>query len=310
VDADDLIELQNLYVTSEVESRKDSELQVARQMLEKAEDDGAEKKVPLTFETAKAQIIGAERAIELSPHNASGYSGAVAEANQSARKLSQVLELAEKSDATEQAALTMWQQNEQIQAANAAAEKNRADAAAERARLEDEIAKGQSELENKEAAVAVLQSENQEYASAEELKQKIEELRKNFTPDEAEVLKQGNKLVVRLKRMEFTAGRSEIKPESFATLEKVEDLIEAVPVERITVEGHTDTSGPNMQNQRLSYQRAANVKKYLESQDLPEDVAVKATGFGSDRPLTSNKTKKGRAANRRVDIVIETPVVL
>ncbi len=307
-------------------------LKNARDTIKQAEDDGAKGKTPQTLEAAKAQVTTAERAIETSPHSAQGHASAVDSANMATLKLKQVLQLAKENDASEQAALGLWTRNKQIQDANAALAKANADAALERTRLEEaaaqerteletaaaaqqlrlesEVARNESQLAAQGATVAALRSKNQEYASEEELKMKIEELRKTFDPSEAEVVKKGNNLVVRLKKMQFSTGRTELKPESYGTLKKVEDLIAAVPAKQITVEGHTDSSGGAKMNQGLSERRAESVKKYLESQNLPEDLPVNATGYGADRPLTSNKTKAGRASNRRVDIVIETPVVL
>lgn len=332
VDANDISELQNKYLESEISARKITELKAARDMLEKADHNRAERETPVTFETAKSQIMTAERAIEISPHSSAGYAPAVADANEAALKLTQVLELAKNNNASEQAALTLWEQNEQIQASNAALIKANAAAAEERARLEKaadeermrleasaeadrtrllgELESSQAELASGQATVAALQSKNKQYASEEELKMRIEELRKSFSPDEAEVLKDGKKLVVRLKKIQFNTGRADVKPESFNTLEKVEDLIAAVPTSQVTVEGHTDSTGSNRTNKNLSEKRAENVRKYLESQDELADVPVNSLGFGADRPLTTNKTQKGRATNRRVDIVIETPVVL
>ncbi len=76
------------------------------------------------------------------------------------------------------------------------------------------------------------------------------------------------------------------------------------------VEGHTDSIGSNEKNKALSEKRAESVKKYLVSQGLSEELRIDTEGYGSDRPLTTNKTKEGRATNRRVDIVIDTPVTL
>jgi len=87
-------------------------------------------------------------------------------------------------------------------------------------------------------------------------------------------------------------------------------LIAAVPASQITVEGHTDSVGTNEINKDLSVKRAESVKKYLVSQGLPENLTVGTAGYGSEKPLTTNKTKIGRATNRRVDIVIETLTVL
>lgn len=332
VDAEDITELQNKYITAMIESRKIIMLKNARETIEHAENDGAKSKTPQTLEAAKAAVTSAERAIEISPNASSGYTPAVNQANLAALKLKQVLELAKENNASEQAALGLWTRNEQLQAASAALVKANADAAAERTRMEEasaselatmeasaaaeklrlesELARNASKLETQGATVAALRSQNKQYANEEELKMKIEELRKTFSPDEAEVLKQGNNVVVRLKKMQFSVNRTELKPDSYATLKKVEDLIAAVPAKQITVEGHTDSSGGAKMNQALSEKRAESVKKYLESQKAAEDISINATGYGSNRPLTSNKTKAGRATNRRVDIVIETPVVL
>jgi len=332
VDSEDITELQNKYITAMIEARKIIMLKDANETIEKAEKDGANSKTPMTLEAAKAAVKFAERAIEISPNSEAGYTPAVIAADAAALKLKQVLELAKTNDASETAALGLWTRNEQIQAANAALVKANAEAAAERSRLEEasaserasmeasaaadklrlesELAHNQSELDSKGAAVTALQTQNNRYANDEELKMKIEELRKTFAPNEAEVVKSGKNIVVRLKQMQFSTGRTELKPESYGTMKKVNDLIAAVPAKQIIVEGHTDSSGGAKMNQALSEKRAESVKKYLESQNAVEDISINATGYGSDRPLTTNKTKAGRATNRRVDIVIETPVVL
>jgi len=125
-----------------------------------------------------------------------------------------------------------------------------------------------------------------------------------FENDEAEVYKQENQLVIRLKTMRFPVGKSIIMPENYALLSKVQKAIHTFDDPRVIVEGHTDTTGSNEVNMLLSQQRAEAVREYMiANQTLPPD-SVSAVGYGSERPLASNATSAGRAINRRIDILI------
>ena len=125
-----------------------------------------------------------------------------------------------------------------------------------------------------------------------------------FERDEAEVYKQENQLVIRLKAMRFPVGKSIIMPENYALLSKVQKAIRTFDDPRVIVEGHTDTTGSDEVNILLSQQRAEAVREYMiANQTLPPD-SVSAVGYGSERPLASNATSAGRAINRRIDILI------
>lgn len=67
----------------------------------------------------------------------------------------------------------------------------------------------------------------------------------------------------------------------------------------VTVTGHTDSVGSDSYNQKLSEKRAASVKTYLEGKGVKN---VSAVGKGESAPVADNKTKDGRAKNRRVEI--------
>ena len=69
----------------------------------------------------------------------------------------------------------------------------------------------------------------------------------------------------------------------------------------ITVVGHTDSIGSEAYNQKLSVNRANSVASYLASQGMNRGM-MQVSGRGETQPVASNKTKAGRAANRRVDI--------
>ena len=72
------------------------------------------------------------------------------------------------------------------------------------------------------------------------------------------------------------------------------------------VEGHTDDRGKRDYNVKLSGERAESVRQYLIKAGVAEG-RLKAIGYGPDRPADVNTTEAGRANNRRVEFVIETP---
>ncbi|MCK5877942.1 MAG: OmpA family protein [Candidatus Marithrix sp.] len=75
-------------------------------------------------------------------------------------------------------------------------------------------------------------------------------------------------------------------------------------VSMVVVAGHTDATGANSYNQRLSEQRASSVENYMISLGIPED-RIRSVGEGELKPVASNSTRAGRAQNRRVEISIE-----
>lgn len=72
----------------------------------------------------------------------------------------------------------------------------------------------------------------------------------------------------------------------------------------VLVEGHTDNIGTAAYNQQLSIKRANAVRDALIKNGVPADK-IDAKGYGFDKPVASNKTKDGRAQNRRVEITID-----
>jgi outer membrane protein OmpA-like peptidoglycan-associated protein len=144
----------------------------------------------------------------------------------------------------------------------------------------------------------------QRLAVERKFNQRYVAVRTYFDLDEAEVYKQENQLVIRLKAMQFPVGKSVIMPENYNLLSQVQKAIRTFDDPRVIVEGHTDTTGSNEVNMLLSQQRAEAVRDYMiANQTLPPD-SISAVGYGSERPLASNATSAGRAINRRIDILI------
>lgn len=72
----------------------------------------------------------------------------------------------------------------------------------------------------------------------------------------------------------------------------------------IVIEGHTDATGSVAANLKLSEKRAKAVETYFQQFELP--AAFVARAYGESRPIASNRSAEGRAANRRIDFVVET----
>ncbi len=99
----------------------------------------------------------------------------------------------------------------------------------------------------------------------------------------------------------FDTGKSSIKDESRAVLGDIVNILKEYPNSKFTVEGHTDSVGSSTLNQRLSDSRANSVKEYLVQNGI-DAFRLSSLGYGEDRPIASNRTRAGRAQNRRVEI--------
>ena len=103
--------------------------------------------------------------------------------------------------------------------------------------------------------------------------------------------------------IQFEAGKATIK----ASSNQILDLIASIFIENsnyvVEVQGHTDNTGKYEQNMKISQQRANAVMNYLIDKGVPAE-RLSAVGYGSDVPVADNKTKAGRAKNRRVEFKI------
>ena len=106
-----------------------------------------------------------------------------------------------------------------------------------------------------------------------------------------------------LKPIEFETGRATIKPISFPIMDDVVELMKSKPSIKIGVYGHTDSKGTPANNLRLSKDRAAAVRKYLEGKGINPN-RLQSEGFGQTKPVASNDNDDGRAKNRRVEFKI------
>lgn len=101
----------------------------------------------------------------------------------------------------------------------------------------------------------------------------------------------------------FDFDKSTIKPEGRQVLDQVADTVQSIDLETLIATGHTDSIGAEAYNQKLSERRANAVKAYLVNKGVPAD-RIYTEGKGEAQPVASNKTREGRAQNRRVEIEI------
>ena len=101
----------------------------------------------------------------------------------------------------------------------------------------------------------------------------------------------------------FDFDKATLKPEAKVKLDDMSSKLQGVNLEVIVAVGHTDSVGADAYNQKLSVKRADAVKAYLISRGIDEK-RVFSQGKGESQPVADNKSKEGRAKNRRVEIEV------
>lgn len=141
-------------------------------------------------------------------------------------------------------------------------------------------------------------------AQEREKEEKFNKVKALFNPQEAKVLIDGNNLVIRLHGLNFPSGSSQIQPEYFSLLTKVQEALKIFPDKHILLEGHTDSRGNAITNKTLSEERAIAVREYIIANMGKPREQITAIGYGAAKPVATNDTPEGRELNRRIDVVI------
>lgn len=117
---------------------------------------------------------------------------------------------------------------------------------------------------------------------------------------------EGRMVVVLATDVLFASGSATLSKEGKAAVAEVAQLLASIPNRKFQVEGHTDnvpTRNAQFSNWELASARALTVLKTMIDAGMPTD-RISAASFGESKPATSNDTPEGRAANRRIEIII------
>ncbi|MCE5311308.1 MAG: OmpA family protein, partial [Acidobacteriales bacterium] len=115
-------------------------------------------------------------------------------------------------------------------------------------------------------------------------------------------------LVVTMADVLFDTGKYQLRQPTREKLARLSGIILSHPGLNLEIEGHTDSTGSDELNQRLSEQRASTVRSYLIDQGLSPD-SITSRGFGKTMPVADNSTATGRQQNRRVEIIVSGEVI-
>ncbi len=315
-------DLQTRYLALEGKATFQAQLGNAQAQYNGARKDGAARKAPETFRKAELSLKNAESVIAVNVRNPSGYQKAVEQANADATLLSEVTETQKQNgkNFSETAALKMVAQKHQISDLKnnlSVSESHVAGVSSELDARNKMLAEKDKTLEEKEKALTEsgqtidaknsdLAAKNKALTSAEStvaLQKAIEKSRSQFSTSEAEAYQQGANLLIRLKSMNFASGKAELPVQSLALLAKVSEVAKSLNAKEIKVEGHTDSVGTGEINKKLSEERANAVATYFKANGF-DQTPIAAEGHGFENPIATNKSKDGRAKNRRVDVII------
>ena len=311
----------------EVRAIKEQTLGEARKLIKQAEEEGARKLTPKTLEVAQKKLNDADAFISEHRYEKEKIQQKSAEALFQAQRLVQVTRQSKKIEEIEPEQISLWvegilsktastlsapdmrnksfdTQRENILGSIKSLQEDRQFIATqEKAHLE--------EIESLKQQVAMLEGKTQKEQAAKErleaekqFNELYTEVKGYFTSDEAEVYKQGNRLIIRLRAMQFPVGQAVIMPSNYGLVSKVQRSIRTFGEPDVVIEGHTDSTGSPELNEHLSQQRADSVRDYLIANGILPEYKIVAIGYGSKRPLASNETEMGRAINRRIDVVI------
>lgn len=130
------------------------------------------------------------------------------------------------------------------------------------------------------------------------------EIRKQLEGTGVSVTRSGNDLILNMPSdITFNSGSSALKTQFSSTLQSVALVLKKYNKTSISIIGHTDSDGSTSSNQSLSVKRAQSVASDLNSRGLSGSRII-TQGAGESRPVASNATSSGKAANRRVELRI------
>jgi outer membrane protein OmpA-like peptidoglycan-associated protein len=328
------IEATGLYRDAELVAIKDQYLAETRRLLANADRARVGRYAPITLGKAKRLLADAERELNENRYDTDLPRSLARQANYEAKHalyLSEIVRKVRDKDLTAEQLVLQWEDAlrqiagvadiqpdmetgpdkltaelvtyfDNLTSDKQALEQEKAEFLVRIADMEEELSALDERLGGATAERAAL---IQRLEAQARVKEKFERVEKMFSSDEARVFRQGDTIILRLVGLSFDSGASQIRPQNFDLLAKVEKAIDVFPRSELIIEGHTDSHGGDDFNQNLSQERAESVRQYMINAMRIPTYRLIATGYGETRPVASNETQAGRARNRRIDIVIK-----
>jgi len=305
LDAKDFSYFQNSYLKLEGKATQNKELGSVRNAIYQAKKSNATSKATNTYKTATIRLAAAENLIMQNTRNEASYASSVTEARESAQLLSDVMTKINEeksSKLSEKVALQLVAQDRKIGKLSTnidSLQTNVGSLQQDLTSTKNEVDSMNTALTDKERELRSNEAKLALAATQVKFQEAMDAVRKDFSKDEAAVYQQGDKLIIRLKKINFSVGSAEVPSTAVPLLSKVESVIKNIDPSTVTVQGHTDSKGSESLNQKLSAERAESVAKMFKIK-----TSLSAEGVGEAEPLASNDTAEGRSLNRRVDIII------
>lgn len=313
INVNEFSELQNEYLKLSGDIAKNKSLTFAKQQIDFAIKNKARRYAPKALNRAEIDLRSAESVIETNLQDPKNHEAAIKKANISAMMLAAITEEQRKVNYNldEMAAQKLVQQSQKMNQLDSDLRKKDEELYYSQAELQDyekELQNTHAEISNKDQNLMLAEVELKKAEQEKRFQEALNSAQQQFSKNEADVFRQGDKLLIRLKKIEFPSGKTEVPPNSEALLAKVANVAKELGSQQVIVEGHTDSIGSAEINNKISQGRADSVKDYLVDAGIAQSI-LQSEGYGFDKPLTSNKTKAGRAQNRRVDVwIVPEPV--
>jgi len=320
-------ELLSGYSSVELDALKVDATQLAEKAIEEARAEGAERHASDTFGRAKKELDLAKGILETDRSEVPRANVHARRASELANRSLFIADLVKEFDRRnyDREAVVLWYQEqletigspfesgvgfsspnhqvvaglrEQIASAVAARRDAEAELSEARERIEELEITSTVSTADLEARLARVQQAQQEAEA------RYDRIQAMFDEDEAFVYRQGQDVLLETFGFDFPVGESEIRSSNFPLLNKIAKAIGEFDSPEVVVTGHTDATGKDETNQKLSEARAKKVGDFLIQVAEIAPEAVTTRGFGESRPVASNETVEGRARNRRIEISI------
>lgn len=315
------------YSGLELDALKTDATDLARAAIADARKAEADRYAPETFGRAKKELSIAEEILETDRsrmQQANTHARRASELAARSQYLSEMVKEFDRRDYEWEQALLWYQEQVEdltspLDPAISFTKPNHEAIAETRERLAALVrlhAESQAELADAKGRIELLELTST--ASREELESQLARVKERqraaearyarvssmFTDDEAEVYRKGSDVLLTTYGFDFPVGESEIRSSNFPLLNKIARAIEEFDRPKVVVSGHTDATGSDETNLKLSEERASKVGAFLvQIGELGSD-RVTTRGFGETKPVATNETEEGRAKNRRIEILI------